>query len=104
MEPLQGIWNRLRYERRQARHRLAPEGGEEGEGPEELEVEQKFEVPADCGARLVEAGAVLEGEAAMRDVYWDTPSLVLLARDHWLRQRCRPSPRPSGSPGTAPGS
>ena len=81
----QGIWNRLRHERKLARGGSSERRGSEEEA--DVEVEQKFLVPEDCRRRLEAGGAVLVSEAGLGDVYWDTAGCNLLARDHWLRQR-----------------
>ena len=81
----QGIWNRLRHERKLARG--GSSGRQDSEEEAHVEVEQKFLVPEDCGRRLEAGGAVLVREAELGDIYWDTPGCLLLARDHWLRQR-----------------
>ena len=81
----QGIWNRLRHERKLARG--GSSGRQDSEEEADVEVEQKFLVPEDCRRRLEAGGAVLVREAGLGDIYWDTPGCLLLARDHWLRQR-----------------
>lgn len=79
----QGIWNRLVYEQKQV------EGAQDNEAKVEIEVEQKFVVPADCGRILLEAGGKLLGEKELVDRYRDDQDLTLLSNDYWLRQRTR---------------
>ena len=58
---------------------------------QDVEVEQKFEVPDghSCRDVLQRAGARLLGEALLEDVYLDTAELQLLRQDCWLRMRGR---------------
>jgi len=74
----QGIWNRLVHEHKQVRKAKV-----------EVEVEQKFVVPEDCGRILLEAGGKLLGEKDLVDRYRDDQDLTLLTNDYWLRQRSR---------------
>ena len=79
----QGIWNRLVHEQREAKRSQEDEA--------QIEVEQKFVVPEDCGRILAEAGGKLLGEKEMVDRYRDDRNLSLLSNDYWLRQRSRDS-------------
>ena len=79
----QGIWNRLVHEQKQVKR------SQDDKAEVEIEVEQKFVVPEDCGRILSEAGGKLLGEKDLLDRYRDDQDLTLLSNDYWLRQRTR---------------
>ena len=79
----QGIWNRLVHEQKQVKR------SQDDKAEVEIEVEQKFVVPEDCGRILSEAGGKLLGEKDLLDRYRDDQDLTLLSKDYWLRQRTR---------------
>lgn len=52
-----------------------------------VEVEHKFLVVPHTQAKLVSLGAVREGCASFKDIYYDTRDHTITFRDFWLRQR-----------------